>query len=361
MVVGGLLLAGCGLVGSSDDKAKPPPAASPASVVELDCAERGQVAGAGSSAQQNAMAYWMKEYQRACPGVQIAYNPLGSGAGVAQFLRGATAFGGSDSALTDDEVRLSEKTCTGGRAVNLPMAGGPVAIGFNLPGVPELVLDAPTLAKLFDGRIDSWDDARIKALNPGVDLPATPVHPVHRSDDSGTTENFQSYLSETAGDSWPYPAEKNWQGRGGSSASGSNGVASSVASTTGAIGYLDLSVAVERHVDTVSVDTGAERPVEPTPQSASKGIAEARTVGRGKDLSLEFDYGTSAEGAYPIVLVTYEIVCDRGSEPATLPGLKSFLAYTASEEGQRALPRLHYAPLPKELASEVRQVIRTLK
>ncbi|MDI3387583.1 phosphate ABC transporter substrate-binding protein PstS [Streptomyces sp. B-S-A8] len=359
MAVGSLLLAGCGLVGSSDDGAERP-AAKPASVVELDCAERGQVAGAGSSAQQNAMKYWMKEYQRACPGVQIAYNPLGSGAGVAQFLRGATAFGGSDSALRDDEVRLSEKICAGGRAINLPMAGGPVAIGFNLPGVDELVLDAPTLARLFDGRITSWDDPRIKKLNPGVDLPATPVDPVHRSDDSGTTQNFQAYLSEAAGDAWPYPAEKKWQGRGGSSASGSKGVATAVSSTTGAIGYLDLSVAVQRHVGTVSVDTGAERPVAPTPQSASKGIAEARTVGRGKDLSLEFDYETSAEGAYPIVLVTYEIVCDRGNQAGSLPGLKSFLTYTASTEGQRVLPRLHYAPLPKQLATEVRQVIRTL-
>ncbi|MDQ8705289.1 phosphate ABC transporter substrate-binding protein PstS [Streptomyces sp. LHD-70] len=359
MVVGGLLLAGCGLTGSSEDTGQRP-AAKPASVVELDCAERGQVAGAGSSAQQNAMTYWMKEYQRACPGVEIAYNPLGSGAGVAQFLRGATAFGGSDSALSEKEVRVSEHTCVDGRAVNLPMAGGPVAIGFNLPGVDELVLDAPTLAELFDGRITSWDDPRVKALNPDVDLPATPVHPVHRSDDSGTTQNFQSYLSEAAGDSWPYPAKKNWLGHGGSSASGSKGVATAVTSTTGAIGYLDLSVAVQRHVDTVSVDTGASRPVGPTPESASKGIAEARTVGRGKDLSLEFDYGTSAEGAYPIVLVTYEIVCDRGNMPDSLPALKSFLTYTASTEGQQVLPRLHYAPLPKELASEVRDVIRTL-
>ncbi|MFM9370915.1 phosphate ABC transporter substrate-binding protein PstS [Streptomyces sp. Da 82-17] len=360
VVVGGLLLTGCGLLGpSSGDDAKRP-AASPASVVELDCAERGQVAGAGSSAQQNAMTYWMKEYQRACTGVQIAYNPLGSGAGVAQFLRGATAFGGSDSALTDEEVRLSGRTCAGGRAINLPMAGGPVALGFNLPGVDELVLDAPTLAKLFDGRIDSWDDPRVAELNPGVDLPSTPVHPVHRSDDSGTTENFQSYLSDAAGAAWPYPVAKNWQARGGSSASGSKGVAQAVTTTTGAIGYLDLSVAVERHVDTVSVDTGADRPVAPTPQSASKGIAQARTAGRGKDLSLDFDYGTSAEGAYPIVLVTYEIVCDRGNPRESLPALKSFLTYTSSEEGQSALPRRHYAPLPKELAEDVRGVIRTL-
>nr|WP_312866467.1 phosphate ABC transporter substrate-binding protein PstS [Streptomyces boluensis] len=360
--MGALLMTGCGLVGSGPEKTeKTQKRTAAAPVVDVDCADRGQVAGAGSSAQQNAMEYWAKEYQRACAGVQIAYNPLGSGAGVAQFLRGATAFGGSDSALDDAELARSESACAGGRAVNLPMAGGPVAIGFNLPGVDRLVLDAPTLAKIFDSRIKAWDDPAIEKLNPGVRLPATPIYPVHRSDDSGTTQNFQAYLADAAEDSWPYPARKIWQGRGGGSASGSSGVASAVTSTTGAIGYLDLSVAAKGQVTTVSVDTGADEPVAPTPQSASAGIAEARTAGRGNDLSLDFDHSTSAEGAYPIVLVTYEIVCATGNGAGHLPALKSFLTYTASAEGQRALPRLHYAPLPEELAGDVRRVVRALK
>lgn len=329
VLAGALVMTGCGLVGSAEEAGKRPSVAA----VDIDCADRGQVAGAGSSAQQNAMAYWVKEYQRTCPGVQIAYNPLGSGAGVAQFLRGATAFGGSDSALDSDEVRRSERVCAGGRAINLPMAGGPVAIGVNLPDVDGLVLDASTLAKIFDSRITTWDDPQIKELNPGVRLPASAIYPVHRSDDSGTTENFQLYLADAAEDSWPYPAKKTWQGHGGGSASGSSGVASALTGTAGAIGYLDLSFAVQGKVDTVSIDTGTAEPVAPTPKSASAGIAEARGAGRGKDLSLEFDYGTSADGAYPIVLVTYEIVCDSGNQAAALPALKSFLIH-----GRRAGP-----------------------
>lgn len=122
-----------------------------------------------------------------------------------------------------------------------------------------------------------------------------------------------------------------------------------------------LPFAVQGKVDTVSIDNGAAEPVAPTPKSASAGIAEARGAGRGKDLSLESDYDTSADGAYPIVLVMYEIVCDSGNQAAVPPALKSFLTYPAGARGRRVLPRIHYAPLPEELAGRVRQVVQTLK
>ncbi|RVU27774.1 phosphate ABC transporter substrate-binding protein PstS [Streptomyces antnestii] len=353
------LLAGCGAggAGATGDQARAA-AASPAA--RIDCAAKSQLPGSGSTAQQNVMKYWIQQYQRACPDVQIAYNPLGSGAGAAQFLRGATAFGGSDSALKPAEVALSRQTCTGGRAIDLPMAGGPIAVGYNLPGVDGLVLDAATLAGIFDTRITTWDAPEIRRLNPGVKLPSARILTVHRSDDSGTTQNLQAYLAGAAPAAWPYPAEKSWQGRGGGSANGSSGVAAEINSSYGSIGYFELSFAASSRIPAVRVDTGTGRPVAPSPESASAGIAGARLTGEGKDMSLTFRYGRPAAGAYPIVQVTYEIVCDKGNRAATLPALRSFLTYTAGDEGQRVLSRMHYAPLPGPIAAQVRRTVRSL-
>ncbi|MEU2235834.1 phosphate ABC transporter substrate-binding protein PstS [Streptomyces vietnamensis] len=355
MAVGGALLAGC--AGGSDGAGEP---SSTEAAPHVECAESGQVRGSGSSAQQNAMERWIHQYQLACKGVQVAYAPLGSGAGVAQFQRGATAFGGTDQALSAEDVEFTKDVCPGGRAVDLPMAGGPIAIGYNVPGVTGLVLDAPTLARIFDARITRWNDPSIQRLNPDATLPDIPVIPLHRADDSGTTQNLNAYLKGAARKSWPYPADKKWQAQGGQSASGSDAISRAVTQTDGAIGYFELSFAVQRRIGTVRIATGAAEPVAPSPRSASLGIAEAEIAGEGKDLRLKLDYRTKADGAYPIVLVTYEIVCDTGNRPEVLPALKSFLTYTASEEGQAELGAYHYAPLPASVATEVRKVVGTL-
>ncbi|MEU8678599.1 phosphate ABC transporter substrate-binding protein PstS [Streptomyces sp. NPDC048560] len=353
-MVGVLLLTGCGSDGSEGSAGPTQP------VPDIACADGGQVRGSGSTAQENAMSRWMEQYRLACPDVQLVYNPVGSGAGVAQFQRGASAFGGTDEALSAEDVEGTREVCSGGQAIDLPMAGGPIAIGYNVPGVTGLVLDAPTIARIFDSRITRWNDPSVRRLNPGAELPDLPVVPFHRTDDSGTTQNLNAYLKGAAAERWPYPAGKKWQARGGESASGSDSVSSAVIQTDGAIGYFELSFAVKRKIDTVRIATGAAEPVAPSTASASVGIAEARITGTGKDLSLRFDHRTSAEGAYPIVLVTYEVVCDTGNPPDSLPALKSFLTYTASEEGQEQLHSIHYAPLPSSVAAQVREVVSTL-
>ncbi|WP_418955330.1 phosphate ABC transporter substrate-binding protein PstS [Streptomyces tritici] len=356
VLAGALLLCACGTGGAAQD-AEP---SAEESAPDIACADNGLVNGSGSSAQQNAMKRWMQQYQRACPGVRLAYNPLGSGAGVAQFRRGATTFGGTDQALSDEDREVSRDVCGGGRAIDLPMVGGPIALGYHVPGVPGLVLDAPTLAKIFDGRITRWNHPAIKRLNGAAELPDLTIVPVHRADDSGTTQNLNAYLKGAAGSAWPYPAEKKWQARGGHSANGSDGVATAVAQTEGAIGYFELSFAKKRKIDTVRIATGAPEPVAPTTESASLGIATAEVAGEDGDLALEFDYRTKAAGAYPIVQVTYEIVCADGNRPESLPALRSFLGYAASEEGQKELHAIHYAPLPRSVAERVREVVATL-
>lgn len=358
-VSGALVLTACG----SDDNTKASgdgDKTAAASSIKCDDA-KGQILAAGSSAQKNAMDLWVKNFQQACAGVEINYQPIGSGGGITKFTQGQVAFAGSDSALKPEEVTASEEVCKGGKGINLPMVGGPVAIGFNVPGVDSLVLDGPTLAKIFDSKITKWNDAAIAKLNPDAKLPATAIQAFHRSDESGTTQNLNKYLKAAAPADWKYDdSSKSWEAKGGQAASGSSGVASSVKDTEGAIGYFELSYATASNLTTVKVDTGAGTPVEATTENASKAIAAAKVKGTGNDLALELDYATKAEGAYPIILVTYEIACDKGNKAETLPSVKAFLNYTVSEEGQKVLSDAGYAPLPTEIAAKVREIVPTL-
>ncbi|GAA0450089.1 phosphate ABC transporter substrate-binding protein PstS [Streptomyces stramineus] len=326
----------------------------------IKCEGKGQLLASGSSAQKNAMDLWVKNFTAACKDIQINYKATGSGAGIQEFLQGKTAFAGSDSALKPEEVTKSKEVVKGGQGINLPLLGGPIAIGYKLQGVDDLVLDADTLAKIFDDKIQKWDDEAIKKLNPNAKLPSTKIQAFHRSDESGTTDNFTKYLKAAAEKSWPHAPGKAWAAKGGQSADGSAGVSSQVRQTEGAISYFELSYATANKIDTVKLNTGAAAPVEATSENASKAIAEAKITGTGKDLALKLNYATKAEGAYPITLVTYEVVGDKGNKAATLPATKSFLTYIAGEDGQSVLKDLGYAPLPAEIATKVRETIASL-
>lgn len=357
---GALVLTACG----SDDNAGSTGGAgektNAASNIKCDDA-KGKLLAAGSTAQKNAMDLWVKNFQAACSGVEVNYQAIGSGGGITKFNQGQVAFAGSDSALKDDEVADSKKICKTGQGINLPMVGGPVAIGYKLSGVDNLVLDAPTLAKIFDSKITKWDDGAIKKLNPDAKLPSTSIQAFHRSDESGTTQNLGKYLSEAAPADWKYdPKTKSWPAKGGQAANGSSGVASSVKDAEGAIGYFELSYATASKMSTVKLNTGAAAPVEATTENASKAIGAAKIKGTGKDLALSLDYKTKVEGAYPIVLVTYEIACDKGNNAESLPTLKAFLNYAISEDGQKVLSDADYAPIPAEIAAKVREIVPTL-
>ncbi|WP_299539619.1 phosphate ABC transporter substrate-binding protein PstS [uncultured Streptomyces sp.] len=330
-----------------------------ASDIACDGAE-GQLLASGSSAQKNAMDLWVKNYMAACSGAQVNYKSSSSGEGIIAFNQGTVGFAGSDSALKPEEVTESKKICKTGQGINLPMVGGPIAVGFHLEGVEKLTLDAPTLAKIFDTKIKKWNDPAIAALNDGVDLPDKAIQPFHRSEDSGTTQNLGKYLAAAAPSDWKYEAEKKWPAPGGQAASGSSGVAAQVKQVDGSIGYFELSYAKSQSITTVDVNTGGAAPVAATSENASKAIAAAKIKGTGKDLALDLDYTTKADGAYPLVLVTYEVVCDTGNNPETLGAVKSFLTYTSSEEGQSILTEAGYAPIPAEINSKVRETVAAL-
>ncbi|MDT0411761.1 MULTISPECIES: phosphate ABC transporter substrate-binding protein PstS [Streptomyces] len=365
-VSGALALTACG----SDDTSSGPgdgdtskdssAAAAPSSSSDIDCSDaKGELLASGSSAQQNAIDAWVKSYTAACKDVRINYSPDGSGAGVTAFLQGRTAFAGSDSALKPEEITKSADVCKDSQAIDLPMVGGPIAIGYNVPGVDNLVLDAKTLAHIFDGKISTWNDKEIKALNPDAKLPSTKIQAFHRSDESGTTDNFTKYLKAVAPGDWKYEGGKAWQAKGGQSAQGSSGLAQQVKQTAGAISYFELSYATDG-IKTVDIKTKAAEPVKATTENASKAIAAAKVAGKGKDLALELDYNPSADGAYPITLVTYEIACEKGNKAESLPATKSFLNYIASEDGQGRLADAGYAPIPDAIIAKVRETITSL-
>ncbi|MEV7562909.1 phosphate ABC transporter substrate-binding protein PstS [Streptomyces sp. NPDC048331] len=360
VVSGALVLTACG----SDDNTKTAdgsakPSAAAAGDIKCDDA-KGKLLASGSSAQKNAIELWIKNYMAACSGVEVNYKSSSSGEGIVAFNQGTVGFAGSDSALKPEQVEESKKICTGGQGIDLPMVGGPIALGFNVAGVDKLNLDAATVANIFNDKIKKWDDEAIKKLNPGVTLPSTAIQAFHRSDDSGTTENLTKYLKATAGDAWPYEAAKKWAAPGGQSASGSSSVAAQVKQVDGAIGYFELSFASSQSIKTVDLNTGAAAPVKASGENASKAIAAAKIAGTGSDLALKLDYTTKAEGAYPLVLVTYEVVCDKGNKAETLPTVKSFLNYAASDAGQKVLLENGYAPIPAEINTKVREVINSL-
>ena len=354
-----LALSACG----SDNA---PSAAGSASATKIDCAT-GSLTAQGSSAQANAMDEWIKAYQSACTSATINYQATGSGAGVTAFLGGTADFAGSDSALKvdpaaagGDEQSKADARCKTGKGINLPMVTGPIAVVFNLDGVKELKLKPATIAKIFAGTAPTWDDAAIKADNPGVTLPSTPILAVHRSDSSGTTDNFTKFLAATAGSDWTYANDKAWKAPGGQGQQGSDGVADAVKKTAGTIGYVEWSFATNKSLNIAKVGNGAGEFATLTADSASKTVAGAPVTGTGNDLKLKIDYNTKEAGAYPVVLVTYEIVCEKGTPADKLPLLKSFLKYTVGADGQASLTSLGYAPLPASLRGKVESAINSL-
>ncbi|MFD8599784.1 phosphate ABC transporter substrate-binding protein PstS [Kitasatospora sp. NPDC059646] len=359
-LVSTLSLSACG----TDDNSKTTGTGSSsgaAPAAKIACADKGgQLLAAGSTAQTPAIDVWKAAYSAACSTTSITYSGGGSGAGVTQFNQGKIAFAGSDGALKPAEIDASKAVCTGGQGIDLPMVGGLISIVFNVEGVDKLVLDGPTLAKIFDSQITKWNAPEIAALNPGVNLPAADIQAIHRSEDSGTTQNLTAYLGKAGGGAWKYPAAKSWSGQGGQSANGSAGVAAQVKQVKNSISYVELSYAQTNKLNSAAIATGASKPVEATAANAATTLANAKIVGKGADMALDIDYATKAEGAYPLTLVTYEIVCDKGNKADTLPGLKSFLTYTVSDEGQQAIGAVGYVPLPKELAGKVKTQIDAL-
>lgn len=321
----------------------------------------GTLTLAGSSAQKNAIDKFTKDYQAACSGATINYNPSGSGAGVTSFEQKQVDFAGSDFPLSGTDVAKADARCTGGKAIDLPMVPGAIAVMYNVSGVTApLNLSAQTLAKIFNGKITTWNDPAIAKDNSGVTLPSTKITTFHRSDKSGTSYNFSNYLNGTDAADFPAKANKQWPGTGGQGENGSSGVAQAVKTTSGGIGYAELSYASANSLQTAKVGNAQGQFVEATTANASAFIGKAKVNQAGNDIQLAFDYTYSDPNAYPAVLVTYEIACDKGNDPAQLPLIKGFLGYMASATAQGELPAAGYVNLPSNIQSLVATAVGNL-
>ncbi|MFC5667048.1 phosphate ABC transporter substrate-binding protein PstS [Kitasatospora misakiensis] len=359
-LVSSLSLAACGSDENNTSASGGSSGSAPAAAAIACGSKPAALVAAGSTAQGNAIDILKNNFEAACKGATINYGGGGSGAGVQQFNQGKIQFAGSDSALKPAEVEASKAVCTGGQGINLPVVAGLISIVFNVEGVDNLVLDAPTIAKIFDSQITKWNDPAIVALNPSAKLPDADIQAFHRTDDSGTTDNLTKYFAKASGGAWPYPASKAWAGKGGQGANGSAGVAAQVKQVKNSISYAELSFAQTNNLKSAAINTGAAKPVEATAANAANTFAKAQVAGTGSDLALTLDYATKDEGSYPLVLVTYEIVCDKGNKADTVDTLKAFLAYSASDAGQKAIGDGGYVPLPKSLTDKVNGVITAL-
>ncbi|MCW4356075.1 phosphate ABC transporter substrate-binding protein PstS [Hoyosella sp. YIM 151337] len=320
----------------------------PGSVDTLaSCEGKPNLSATGSSAQANAMLAFNVRYGESCPGKNIAYTSSGSGDGRVQFTSGYTDFGGTDSPITGDQLAQAQQRCNGHEVWNLPLVFGPIGMAYNVEGVDDLVLDGPTIAKIFNGTIRNWNDPQIAALNENQNLPDRGITVIHRSDSSGTTDNFQLYLETVAPDAWTSGAGSDFTGGIGNGFRGNEGVAQAVASTNGAISYVEKAYIEQNGLPAAQIDNGSG-PVPLTIETAAEAIEQAEFAGTGvgdMTLDLESVYGATEPGAYPLVLATYEIVCSGGYDPETSAAVKSFLT-VAANEGQVGIEGMGYVPLP---------------
>ena len=326
----------------------------------------GEYAGAGASSQQTAVEAWIEGFRSQAPNATVAYNPSGSGAGVSTFLTGSTVWAGSDKALSAEEIEQSKSVCASGTAFDVPVYVSPIAVAFNLDGIStagkHVNMDAATIAKVFNGEITRWNDPAITEQNPGLDLPNLTITVVHRSDKSGTTLNFVSYLKDVAPSAWPHDLSENWPNEVGQGAKGTSGVVSTIKQANGTIGYADFSQVGD--LGTIAVKVGDDyTPI--SADAASKVIADSpvdTSVDADNRIVIDINHKTAATGAYPIVLVSYDIVCPAYKESNDATFAKAWLTYVTSAEGQKAAQdAAGTAPLPSNLTGKITASIDQIK
>lgn len=355
LAVGSLALTACGT-----DSVVTPPAG--ANTTAAGAAVTGTLTGTGASSISAAMDAWKAGFESANSGAKIQYSPEGSGAGRKALIAGAVQFAGSDAYMKDEELASAKEKCGPDGAINIPWYISPIAVAFNVEGVKDLKLDADTIAKIFRGEIKNWNDAAIKAANPDAKLPDLAITPVHRSDNSGTTQNFTDYLAAAAKTVWSDKASGDWPtSLPGENAKGTSGVVKTVTETAGAITYADDS-AVTDALGKVELKVG-DSYVPVTAEAAAKAVDAAKVVeGRAaNDLSLKLDRTTTVAGAYPAVLVSYGVFCASYPDAATADLVKAFGAFALSDEGQKqAAEAAKSAPLSAELATRAKKALESI-
>ena len=276
-------------------------------------------------------------YKQRQAGVTVNYNAVGSGAGRQALQDGVVDFAGSDGLVAE-----ADKGRYKGEFLYVPTIAAPITVSYNLSSVNDLNLDADTIARIFQRQIKKWDDPAIAALNPGVKLPSTDVTVAHRSDGSGTTENFTKYLVAAAPNTWTLKSGSTVEWPAGAQAgAGNTGVAQIVKGTAGAIGYVDLSDAKASGLQFAKIKNKAGKVVAPTLDAASAALA-------GATLNADLSYNPlNADGdtAYPITAPTWILVYKNQADKTKGEAIKSFLKYVLTD-AQKLAKDVDFAALP---------------
>ena len=309
-----------------------------------NAANSQQIIGAGSTFIYPIMTRWISDFQSSHPGVQINYQSIGSGGGIQQLKQGLVDFGASDAALDDEKLKEMPPL------VQIPESAGPVCITYNLPDLKEpLRLSADTIAGIYLGKIKTWRDPAVKKDNPKASLPAGAIIVAHRSDGSGTSNIFTTYLAKVSPE-WEKRVGKgisvNWPaGLGGK---GSEGVTGVVKQTPGGIGYVELTYAKENNLPVALVRNQAGNWVEPSASGTTAAI-DAFSAELAKDVRTPIvDPPASAKDAYPIAGLTFLMVPKTPRHPENAKMLKDFIQYIVTQ-GQNDAEALYYAKLPAPL------------
>ncbi len=336
-----VLAAACGSSGSGKPAATGPGGSTSAKLPATT------LKGSGSSFQDPFDEEVFRDFTTdAQPNVTVNYNPAGSGQGQTDLEGQLVDFAGSDSLVVPGDVTKFK----GGAFLYIPIVSAPITISYNLSGVTKLTLSAATIAKIFSTKITKWDASEIAADNPGVTLPSTSITVVHRSDGSGTTNNFTTYLTQAAASDWTLGSGKtvNWASSTIGAAKNA-GVAGKIKSTDGAIGYVDFADATLAQLSVASVKNSAGTAVPPTLAGATAAMAAATVTA---DVTVS-PMNASGPDAYPITSPTYIIVYAKQTSHAQGTALKALLEYVL-DAGQSKAEALNFAALPPALLAKAK-------
>jgi phosphate transport system substrate-binding protein len=308
--------------------------------------------GAGATFPYPLYSKWFDEYAKLDPSVRFNYQSIGSGGGQKQILAQTVDFGASDSPMSDENLARAPS-----RLLHIPTVAGAVVVTYKLPGSPTLKLDGPLIADIFLGKITSWNDARIVALNPGLKLPGLDVVVVHRSEGSGTSYIFTDFLGNVSKD-WEKKvgrhASVKWPT--GLGAKGNEGVAGQVKQLPGAIGYVELAYAHQNNLPSAQIKNSAGNFVAPSLESVAEALATAKIP---DDFRFSM-VNPAGENAYPISGATWLLVYQQQKDAAKGKKLVEFLEW-AMTKGEAMASALDYAPLPTAVQSNVLDLVKTIK
>ena len=322
-------------------------------VVAMGSAQAQKLTAAGATFPYPIYSKWFHEYSAAHPGVEINYASIGSGGGIAQVTKGLVDFGASDMPMTDDMLSSSPV-----KLIHIPTVLGAVVPVFNVPGVKDLRFSGDTLADIYLGKIQNWNDAKIAKDNPDAKLPDQKIIVVHRSDGSGTSFIWTDYLSKVS---------KDWQGGPGKGTAlswptgvggkGNEGVAGLVRQMPGAIGYVELIYALQNKMTFGAVKNAAGNWITASIQGVTEAAASVKQMPADYRVSITNPPG---KDAYPISSFTYLLIPKSGAKAENRKVIKDLLSWVL-KSGQGEASKLSYAPLPQELVEKELKTVYALQ